>query len=113
MDLVRKIRNHFAHHVWEASFDSAPVLDWCSAIEVVDSAVDFATSEHIIDSNPPRIRYLLAVGMSMMLVAHSPKIPSRFRETMTGIRLGAAQQGVPVDAAPRRAAPRRAAPRRE
>jgi hypothetical protein len=86
MDLVRKVRNHFAHHIWEASFDGAPVRDWCKAIGVVDSAVNRDTGERVLDSNPPRIRYLLAVGMSTMLVAHSPKVPSQFRELMTGIR---------------------------
>jgi hypothetical protein len=85
MDLIRKVRNHFAHHIWKASFDDAPVRDWCKAIGVVDSAVDPTTEERVVNTSPPRIRYLLAVGMSTMLVAHSPKVPDQFRELMTGI----------------------------
>jgi mannitol repressor len=86
MDLVRKIRNHFAHHIWEATFEIPPVSDWCKQITVVDNAVDQATGERVKDSNPARVRYLLAVGMSTMLIAHSPKVPVRFREVTTGIR---------------------------
>jgi len=98
MDLIRKVRNHFAHHIWDASFDSAPVSNWCRAIGVVDSAVDRTTGDRVQDSSPPRNRYLLAVGMTTMLVAHSPKVPGYFRERMTGIRQTecAAQPGVPV-----------------
>jgi DNA-binding MltR family transcriptional regulator len=25
VDLIRKIRNHFAHHIWDAAFDESPV----------------------------------------------------------------------------------------
>lgn len=86
MDLVRKIRNHFAHHIWEATFEIAPVSDWCKQIRgVVDSAVD-QEGKRVKDGNPARIGYLLTVGMSIILIAHSPKVPLAFRELTTGIR---------------------------
>ncbi len=86
MDLIRKARNHFAHHIWEATFDASPVSDWCKAIGIVDAAVDHKTGERVLNANPPRIRYLLAVGMSTMMVAHSPRVPAELRERVTGIR---------------------------
>jgi Mannitol repressor len=86
MDLIRRIRNHFAHHIWDATFDMSPVCDWCSQIEVVDSSVDETTKRPIADTNPPRLRYLLAVACTTMLIAHSLRVPDAFRERMTGIR---------------------------
>lgn len=85
MDLVRKVRNYFAHHVWEASFDSSPVCDWCSQIGVVDSAIDSTTKERVKDENPARLRYLLAVGLSTLQIAHSPRVPDSFRQLATGV----------------------------
>jgi DNA-binding MltR family transcriptional regulator len=85
MNLIRKIRNHFAHHIWDATFDIAPVSDWCREIAVVDQAVDVATGERVKDTNSARLRYLLAIGMATLLLAHSPKVSQRFRELTTGI----------------------------
>lgn len=86
MDFVRKIRNHFAHHIWESAFEISPVSDWCKEIGIVDSAIDQDTGERVTYAGPLRIRYLLAVGMSTMIIAHSPKVPAKFRELTTGIR---------------------------
>lgn len=32
LDSIKKIRNHFAHKPFEASFDKAPISDWCKSI---------------------------------------------------------------------------------
>lgn len=85
MNLIRKVRNHFAHHIWEATFDLPPVANWCREIRVVDAAVN-EEGEPVKDTNPLRLRYLLAVGMSTLLVAHSPKVSDSFRELTTGTR---------------------------
>jgi hypothetical protein len=29
LDVIRKIRNHFAHHPEHSTFDTPPVGDWC------------------------------------------------------------------------------------
>jgi hypothetical protein len=86
LDIIRKVRNHFAHHIWDASFEAPPVSQWCKAIGIVDSAVDEKTGARVVDKSPPRIRYLLGVGMATMMVAHSKIVPAEFRERMTGIR---------------------------
>ncbi len=86
MDLVRKVRNYFAHHIWDASFDAPPVSDWCRAISVVDTAVDQTTGESVRCERPARHRYLLAVGISTLMVAYSPKMSADFRKRVTGIR---------------------------
>jgi hypothetical protein len=80
------VRNHFAHHIWEATFDSPPVSDWFRAIGLVDAAVDQTTGDRVAYGGSPRSRYLIAVGMSAMMVSHSPKVSAEFRERMTGIR---------------------------
>jgi hypothetical protein len=33
LHLIRKIRNEFAHHPFDRTFDTAPVLDWVCALE--------------------------------------------------------------------------------
>ena len=85
MDLVRKVRNHFAHHIWDATFDSSPVSDWCTAIQIVDAGVGHEAASEPVESSS-RIRYLFAVGMLTLMVATSPKVPDEFCERMTGIR---------------------------
>lgn len=32
LELIGKVRNHFAHHPLKAAFDKAPVVDWCSTL---------------------------------------------------------------------------------
>jgi DNA-binding MltR family transcriptional regulator len=86
MDLIRKTRNHFAHHIWEAAFDAPPVSQWCAEIRIVDSAVDSTTGQKVTYQGPARLRYLLAVGHLVMKIAHSPKIPASMRQLITGIK---------------------------
>jgi hypothetical protein len=85
MDLIRKIRNYFAHHIWDATFETSPMSDWCGAIEIVDAALDHTSGDRVNYEGSPRSRYLLAVGISLMMVTHSPKVSGEFRERMTGI----------------------------
>jgi hypothetical protein len=85
MDLIRKVRNHFAHNLWEAKFDSSPVREWCAEIRVVDAALD-ESGKQVKLANPPRERYLLAVGMCVIILASSPKVANSLYERTTGIR---------------------------
>ena len=32
LELIGKIRNHFAHHPLNAAFNEAPVVDWCNCL---------------------------------------------------------------------------------
>lgn len=81
MDFIRKVRNHFAHHIFEARFDSPPVSDWCSQIAVTGKDM----TKPDLGRHPPRIKYLLAVGISTISIAQSPRVSADFYERMTGI----------------------------
>lgn len=35
LELIGKIRNHFAHHPLNAAFNEAPVVDWCNSLSTV------------------------------------------------------------------------------
>ncbi|WP_064365968.1 DUF4145 domain-containing protein [Pantoea ananatis] len=60
LDLIRKIRNHFAHHPFDASFDDSPVKDWASNLS---SLLDWKDEHKIIsDAMTPRISYLVNCG---------------------------------------------------
>ena len=34
LHLIKKLRNHFAHNPFDASFDKPPVSDWCRSISI-------------------------------------------------------------------------------
>ena len=36
LNLIRKIRNHFAHHPLDAAFDKSPIIDWCGNLSTSD-----------------------------------------------------------------------------
>jgi hypothetical protein len=63
LDLIRKIRNHFAHTVEAISFDEDPVKTWCNSFAQV--AWPDLRPEDSIKSRPPRDQFLQTVaGMS-------------------------------------------------
>jgi mannitol operon repressor len=80
LDLIRKIRNHFAHDIWNATFDQSPVRDMCSEIRLVATGTQELTS--------PRERFLLGVAFLIGSIAVSAKVPDEFCERMTGVRRG-------------------------
>ncbi|MBU4264230.1 MAG: hypothetical protein KKC76_20460 [Proteobacteria bacterium] len=58
LKFVAKVRNHFAHHPLEASFDKAPVSDWCSHLSTKGIQCQVPGFQHT-----NRELYLLAVSM--------------------------------------------------
>jgi len=60
LDLIRKIRNHFAHHPFDASFEDSPVKDWSSNLS---NLLDWRDDQKIISAAiTPRISYLVSCG---------------------------------------------------
>ena len=58
-NFVRKIRNHFAHHIGDATFNQSPVRDLCQNLS---TAQIFNEDGDDVVEKSPRIWYLLAVG---------------------------------------------------
>ncbi|MBN1932531.1 MAG: hypothetical protein JW786_13090 [Desulfobacterales bacterium] len=59
---ISKIRNHFAHHPFEASFDKPPVIDWINNF-IIYNKLDIEKSN---DSS--REKYLLTISMCVYLL---------------------------------------------
>src|SRR5258708_23720824 len=59
---IRKVRNHFAHHPSEATFDVSPVRELCSNLSLAKPipAQDGGTFQ---ETNP-RLQYLFTVGIT-------------------------------------------------
>ena len=53
LKFIRKIRNHFAHHPGEASFDKNPVKDYCKELSTAQSCYN------------PKSMYLISVGLAV------------------------------------------------
>ena len=65
LHLIRKIRNHFAHHPKNASFTSEPVKGWVGTLRAskeveLPEGLKFKLSD-------PRIAYLISVGMLVII----------------------------------------------
>lgn len=61
LDLIRKIRNHFAHHPFDASFDHSPVKDWANNLY---SLLEWKDEQGLIKAvMTPRISYLVSCGV--------------------------------------------------
>jgi|GEM_PF-5250245 len=80
LDLIRKVRNHFAHDIRNATFDTSPVADWCSEIRVIDVCVEDT------EKRSSRERYLLGIALLTGMISTSAKVPVGFMERMTGVR---------------------------
>jgi hypothetical protein len=78
---IRKIRNYFAHHPFETSFNISPVRDWCSNFSILET-VENQTYNHAQDQSDLRERFLFVVGL-VALGIHSITI-SQQRRTMPG-----------------------------
>jgi hypothetical protein len=69
LDLVRKIRNHFAHSEEAASFSASPVRDWCAGLWVGK----WQTDEEFIARGitwDNRGQFLLTVGITTLYLDH-------------------------------------------
>lgn len=65
LHLIRKIRNHFAHHPKEASFKSSPVREWVASLHASKETVVGDGKTFKLDDE--RTAYLVSVGMVMIL----------------------------------------------
>lgn len=65
LHLIRKIRNHFAHHPKDASFNSSPVRDWIAALHASKEVAVGEGKTFKVDDE--RTAYLVSVGMVMIL----------------------------------------------
>lgn len=61
MDMIRKIRNHFAHHPEQTSFNDSPARDYCSRLSTAKPMKREDGSDHAITDR--RFQYLLIIGM--------------------------------------------------
>ncbi len=59
-NLIRKIRNHFAHQVEAGSFDEDPVRQWCMGFSQVEWPE--LRPEDSIKDKPPRSQFLSAIS---------------------------------------------------
>lgn len=66
LHLIRKIRNHFAHHPKASSFSESPVREWSSSF-VAAREIKFANGESF-RLDDARIAYLVTIAMFMVLV---------------------------------------------
>jgi DNA-binding MltR family transcriptional regulator len=53
LKFIRQIRNHFAHHPSETSFDDSPIRDFCAHLSLGE------------DGESPRSTFLIAVGLAV------------------------------------------------
>ena len=65
LHLVRKIRNHFAHHPLNASFSHSPVREWIASLASSREVSLGDGKTYKIDD--PRTAYLISAGMLMIL----------------------------------------------
>ena len=66
LHLIRKIRNHFAHHPKASSFSESPVREWATSFTAARE-VKFASGDSF-KLDDPRIAYLMTIGMLMVLM---------------------------------------------
>ena len=64
-NLIRKIRNHFAHHHLDASFDVAPVKDLCANLKIIRGVFLDKDSVHIDEQ---RDQFILTIALGLALV---------------------------------------------
>ena len=66
LHLIKKIRNYFAHHPKEASFDAKPVADWIGNLIAtrIKATMPDGTKRILGDA---RFRYLTSAGMFVVL----------------------------------------------
>ena len=63
LNLVRKVRNHFAHHPSDTSFDISPVRDYCSNLSTAQESV---RDDITFKKATPRKQYLSAIGLAIV-----------------------------------------------
>lgn len=69
LHVIRKIRNYFAHHPKDASFDSSPVRDWVDNLGVSGPLVTSEESPELKITDKKKI-YLIGTGMFVVTAAN-------------------------------------------
>ena len=72
--LIRRVRNHFAHHPIETSFTASPVRDWCANLSTAQLKHDDRGGEHVVSD--PRLQYLFAISRAVA-VMHNTMLTGR------------------------------------
>lgn len=85
LDLLRQVRNHFAHYLWESSFAMSPVRDWCAELGIVKNAITSKALQPEV-ADDPRQQYLFGVALSAFMLATSPKTPDEIYSRLTGLK---------------------------
>ena len=60
LNLLRKIRNHFAHSAEQVSFEDGRIRDWCGALSTVKK--DSSMFVKLIADSKARYEFLLTIG---------------------------------------------------
>lgn len=60
LELIGKIRNHFAHHPLRSTFDTAPVTGWCNNLSTAELFPARGASQGTGQGN--RYRFVVAIG---------------------------------------------------
>ena len=68
LKFIRKIRNHFAHHPSDATFDESPVSEFCREFSITQQC------------DTPRSMYLIAVGLAVGSM-HNIMLKNKKQET--------------------------------
>ena len=63
-NLIRKVRNHFAHHPAAVSFADAPIRDWCAALSMAQPMQKDDGTMH--QEENPRHQFLFTIAMDML-----------------------------------------------
>jgi hypothetical protein len=66
LNLIKMIRNHFAHHPKDASFNDKPVSDWVANLIATKTMATLADGTKVAIGNP-RLSYLISAGMFVAL----------------------------------------------
>jgi hypothetical protein len=61
LELIRKIRNYFAHSEGDVSFSVSPVRDWCAELSMVKPQSGVAV-ESVMAIPDPRVKFLMTVA---------------------------------------------------
>lgn len=79
LNTVRKIRNHFAHHPMDATFDASPVRDLVENLSIPEKMeVDSSGTEIIHDR---KSRYLLSISMCVVELHNSMLVRRESKKT--------------------------------
>lgn len=91
--LIAKIRNHFAHHPLHASFDTAPVSDFCrslSTLSVLPASIDTP------DTRASMNRHRMIIAMGKMVATWHRELKPEERNIYIQI-FGQLMAGPPAD----------------